>query len=937
MAAPRQGLNPTTHSVGITAKLVTVQAISADGLLAQTVDRQNTQTQVSMLVQRSKGPLPRPGETWLLTQDLGVWTFAAFVGKTPADFAGTAGGTQITVAASPPASPALGDLWLDAASGNEVFRWAGGAWVAAQFGTQALADHAVTAAKIASGTITSAQIAPNAGITAGQVAFTVTDIGGVRIITGTSQPSGAHIGDLWLNPANGNALSIWDGNEWVAYQFGAGAIQPGSLTSFQISPDAGISQGQVNFTARDIGGITTSVAAAQPASPMAGDLWYDATNSYVLKQWNGTAWVPYQFGTNAIQAGSITAALIAANTITAAQIAAGTITATQIAAGTIAAGMVDGTTIKGAQFLAYGANGELLIYDAPPGPPPNGANGTLIGAWSASPGSDPFNGSVPYTNGLSVGAHSAPQVLVIPGGNGAGSQIAFPFNTANQNVANQASYPSDDAGVTALLGAINNGGLVNQFLSLLIQGPINQNDPIYNGYTLQLNSAADDNSLHATATVTDAGGVVYLGFGNPGGAAPEITIGQPPPGSPPGYGSTFIPVLLNGALLTYGTTSGGTYTTTFTRSTTWTCPADVTSIKVECWGAGAGGQWASGPGGGSCEYAAEATLSVVPGTTYTITIGAGGTRGVTAHGAGGPGGNTSFSGGVAITVLAHGAPANNTNPSVGGSGSTNSVNHPGAGCNSPSGANIGGGGGAGGAGPAGPGIAGHPANGITPGNGGSSASGGGVAGGGGWGGNAPTSGGGGGLGGAGGGSGGASASAGASGGVGGNGMLRITYTQPGVTGIQASFASMAGTDGSSNAYPVGYMGQTVAVQPGSSPSVPEAWHYVNAAGQPAFGAGWSNFGHSFVGLAFRALPNGNVEFMGMITPGPANSTMFTLPSGYIPRTQQALSGDVRGGATASFTNKPGWNVLTTGAVVDNGNGWNGATAVWISGQISLSI
>lgn len=67
-------------------------------------------------------------------------------------------------------------------------------------------------------------------------------------------------------------------------------------------------------------------------------------------------------------------------------------------------------------------------------------------------------------------------------------------------------------------------------------------------------------------------------------------------------------------------------------SGTWTCPAGVTSITVECWGSGAGGgsatsritpgQWYGG-GAGSGAYAKK-TMSVTPGTEYAYTVGAGG-------------------------------------------------------------------------------------------------------------------------------------------------------------------------------------------------------------------------------------------------------------------------------------------------------------------------
>jgi len=362
MAPPRATVNAATQSVGFTAKLVTVQSVSADGTQAVCVDRQNTQTTVSMLVERSKGPLPAAGETWLLDQALGMWTFAAFVATSSGQFAGgssgsTAGGSKITVSSESPVNPQTDDIWVNGSSGNAIFWWSGNAWVATQFGTAALANGAVTAAKIASSTITSAQISPDAGITAGQVAFTVGEIGGSRVWTETSQPQDPGIGDLWINPANGNMVSTWNGQQWTAIQFGASAIQPESLTAAQISAEAGIGPGQVSFTASDIGGVTTSVSSAQPANPNLGDLWFNGAASYALYEWNGAAWVPYQFGTQAIAAGSVTAALIAANTITATQIASGTITSAQIAAGTITA---QSLAVGGAvNFNPYFAGGSV--------------------------------------------------------------------------------------------------------------------------------------------------------------------------------------------------------------------------------------------------------------------------------------------------------------------------------------------------------------------------------------------------------------------------------------------------------------------------------------------------------------------------------------------------------------------------------------------------
>lgn len=67
---------------------------------------------------------------------------------------------------------------------------------------------------------------------------------------------------------------------------------------------------------------------------------------------------------------------------------------------------------------------------------------------------------------------------------------------------------------------------------------------------------------------------------------------------------------------------------TFNSTGTWTCPAGVTSIDVEAWGAGGagGGNTANtdGSGGGGGGAYSKSTIAVTPGTTYTVTVGTGG-------------------------------------------------------------------------------------------------------------------------------------------------------------------------------------------------------------------------------------------------------------------------------------------------------------------------
>lgn len=256
-----------------------------------------------------------------------------------------------------------------------------------------------------------------------------------------------------------------------------------------------------------------------------------------------------------------------------------------------------------------------------------------------------------------------------------------------------------------------------------------------------------------------------------------------------------------GAILFYTST---TTVTDITASGSFVVPANVTSLKVECWGAGGGGRsgttsGASGGGGG--EYAQEPSIMVTPGETLTCTVGTGGTAGVGANG--GAGGNTIFLRSATALVTAHGGPGGVSGAAVaGGTGSTNTIHHNGGGSpRSTAAASQGGSGGGESGAPTVAGAAGLVNSGTTGGAGGSGTAGFNGGSGGAGTGTAGTAGANGTAGGGGGGAGGRGSSSGSNGGAGGRGLIRITYTNTAT--LQVSVAAVAGTDQFGNSYPQG--------------------------------------------------------------------------------------------------------------------------------------
>jgi hypothetical protein len=163
-------------------------------------------------------------------------------------------------------------------------------------------------------------------------------------------------------------------------------------------------------------------------------------------------------------------------------------------------------------------------------------------------------------------------------------------------------------------------------------------------------------------------------------------------------------------------TKGWGQNQTFTTSGTFTVPAGVTQVTIECWGAGGGGGSRStsgrAGGGGGGAYASS-TIAVTPGNLYNVVVGSGGNANTA-------GGNSTFNSTTVVAAGGSGGTLNSTAAGAGGAiaNSTGAILY--AGGNGAAGGSSYSGGGGGGAGSSGTGGSASGATGGagTPTNGG---------------------------------------------------------------------------------------------------------------------------------------------------------------------------------------------------------------------------
>lgn len=110
-----------------------------------------------------------------------------------------------------------------------------------------------------------------------------------------------------------------------------------------------------------------------------------------------------------------------------------------------------------------------------------------------------------------------------------------------------------------------------------------------------------------------------------------------------GAAGAFEMTLANHTNMVGGSSSSGNQSFITAGTHSWTAPAGVTSVAVVCVGTGANGgyQWSSGGGGGG-GLGYKNSITVVPGTSYTVVVGAKGSQVSNATSSSGMGGNSYF-------------------------------------------------------------------------------------------------------------------------------------------------------------------------------------------------------------------------------------------------------------------------------------------------------
>lgn len=196
--------------------------------------------------------------------------------------------------------------------------------------TAMIGTGAINTAQIADGSITDAKIV---GLTANKITAGTLDAGEIDVINLNAE-------NITVGTINGN-------------QIANGTISLDNLTSSL--------QKLIGETGD---GTKVYFQASAPTGSKSGDLWYDTDDGNSLHQYNGTQWVKYQYGSNALSANSITAGHLTSGSVTTGAIAAGTIEASNIASGAITTDKVATGAITANELSSNSVTSDKIVSNA---------------------------------------------------------------------------------------------------------------------------------------------------------------------------------------------------------------------------------------------------------------------------------------------------------------------------------------------------------------------------------------------------------------------------------------------------------------------------------------------------------------------------------------------------------------------------------------------
>lgn len=219
--------------------------------------------------------------------------------------------------------------------------------------TANIADGAITNAQIVNGTIETAKIADaaitSAKIENGAITTALIDTGAI----GTAQIADGSITDAKIVGLTANKITAGtlDAGTIDVINLNAANITVGTINGQQIASGTigleNLSQTVIDSMGGSGGGIKTYFQTTEPTNASEGDFWYDTDNGNKLHHYAEGVWTPYQFGSSALSANSITAEHITGGAITTGKIGAGAITTNELAVGAVTGNKIAGTTITG--------------------------------------------------------------------------------------------------------------------------------------------------------------------------------------------------------------------------------------------------------------------------------------------------------------------------------------------------------------------------------------------------------------------------------------------------------------------------------------------------------------------------------------------------------------------------------------------------------------